>query len=227
MKCWRSEDEGGVIENLLPEVWETFGEGEVVDMGGFKRPDGSGAWGEKKRHSTGWVGHFFLVASGSTVLISTSEQIFFDLLHPTSYRLHLQLYLRLSSSGSAIAQLGLFDLDSSLSNPCPIPVGRVEIVRSSHSSSPLPTHSSSSISPQLLHSNFKDHFPGSISEVRYFLTPEVSLLKNEVDDSTRLGLFKFAQMPAFKKRMVVSTWVGGDEGRRRRGGRVCLLIQLS
>ncbi|GAA5991978.1 hypothetical protein JCM11641_005333 [Rhodosporidiobolus odoratus] len=142
------------------------------------------------------------------------------------YQIHLQLYLRLSTSGSARAALDRFDLDSNSNVPCPSGrVGAVEVVRRQQQALPTITAGVGgalglrpTISRESSASCFASSFAGSegekdfekdtavengeVTEVRFVLTPEVANVRNLVDDSTKEGRF---WMPG--KGVVVSSWV--------------------
>lgn len=83
--------------------------------------------------------------------------------------------------------------------------GRVEVLRASPSQPPHLSRtetSSSALNAEPANSEAKDEGEGEVVEMRFFLTPEVAEVKNDVDDSIKEGSFLRP-----KKRVSVSTWV--------------------
>ncbi|GAA5894932.1 hypothetical protein JCM5296_000920 [Sporobolomyces johnsonii] len=206
MQPFRGE---GVIEQSLADVLVT-GQGDtlsvedtIVEAGKMRRPEKHG-WRNGAQHEEGWI--------------------FVDLALPPRtpssrpYLIHLQLYLRLSTTGSARAALGRFDLDSCTDQPMPSGhCGRVEVVRQPTLMSSIgvgpgslsrSSTESTRVSPgivDLVEADRKDIAVenGEVVEVRYVLTPDVAELRNVVDDSTKEGGSWFAP----SKGIVVSSWV--------------------
>ncbi|GAA5866090.1 hypothetical protein JCM1840_003403 [Sporobolomyces johnsonii] len=206
MQPFRGE---GVIEQSLADVLVT-GQGDtlsvedtIVEAGKMRRPEKHG-WRNGAQHEEGWI--------------------FVDLALPPRtpssrpYPIHLQLYLRLSTTGSARAALGRFDLDSCTDQPMPSGhCGRVEVVRQPTLMSSIgvgpgslsrSSTESTRVSPgivDLVEADRKDIAveKGEVVEVRYVLTPDVAELRNVVDDSTKEGGSWFVP----SKGVVVSSWV--------------------
>ncbi|KAK4697883.1 hypothetical protein P7C70_g8144, partial [Phenoliferia sp. Uapishka_3] len=189
MQAWKGN---GVIERKVPEPWKTYEAGEMVALGVLRVPEKEGF---TNSHSNGWI--------------------FFDILLPPSnprygpYRIHCQAFLRLSTSGNAPKTgLGRFDLDSSKDRPMPSGrFGRVEVVTREGSSRHHHRRASSDAgkghgrgtSVDLAGEKGEE---GEVTEVRYFLTPDVLEVRNEVDDSTNPSKI---WLPS--KRLSVSSWV--------------------
>ncbi|KAI5476591.1 hypothetical protein MNV49_007478 [Pseudohyphozyma bogoriensis] len=196
-QCWKGE---GIVAGSIKESGTRCAVDE--DIGTMKRPPKGGF--THNHHTHGWIFFDLLIPSASS--------------HSRPYKLHCQLFLQLSSSGSALAELGRFDLDSTSEKPMPSgSFGRVEVHRAhpkphSYSGSHSRSSSASSVGEKAGEKD-KNTEDGEVVEVRYFLTRGVRKVRNEVDDSTKSGS---VWVPT--KGMVVSSWCSAE------GARVSLLI---
>ncbi|GAA6039540.1 hypothetical protein JCM8097_008378 [Rhodosporidiobolus ruineniae] len=105
---------GSMLDENEGEMWD----GEEMEVGAVKRPGRKGVLGGNE-YKEGWI-YLDLALPPPP---DSPEQA-------KPYLLHLQLYTRLSTSGSVVAALGRFNLDSTSERPCPSGMlGRVEAVR--------------------------------------------------------------------------------------------------
>ncbi|GAA5859248.1 hypothetical protein JCM8547_008936 [Rhodosporidiobolus lusitaniae] len=191
------------------------------EVGRMKRPEKKGVLGGNE-HAEGWLFLDLVLPPSSSSPTSPTSPLPENPGNP--YLIHLQLYLRLSTSGSAKAAFGRLDLDSSEKRPCPSGVmGRVEVVRERRGVSGLALgavaaaggggasgmvrsasdSSGLSLSPSLSRKKDTNLADGDVVEVRFVLTPEVAEVRNTVDDSTREG----GRFWLPSKGVVVSSWV--------------------